>query len=182
MTNTKISKTSQTIEEWRDIKGYEGLYQVSNLGRIKALAKIDTGGKCWPEKILSPIKQHSGYYHVGLWWGGQCKQSRVHRLVAEAFIPNPDGKGQVNHLNEDKSDNRARNLEWATARENTNYGQCIAKRKRGRMKAVVRGDGKYYESITEALKDLGASLRDGHISQCCKGKQHTAYGYCWRYA
>ena len=169
-------------EEWRDVKGYEGLYQVSNLGRIKALEKVDTGGKRWPEKIISPIKQHSGYMHVGLWWGGECKQSRVHRLVAEAFIPNPENREQVNHLNENKADNRACNLEWATPKENTNYGHCIAKRRLGRIRAVIREDGKYYESITEALRDMGASLRDGHISQCCKGKQKTAYGYKWRYA
>ena len=91
------------VEQWRDISGYEGLYQVSNQGRIKALAKVDSGGKYWPEKIVKPIRQHSGYLHVGLWWGGKCKQSRIHRLVAQAFLPNPENKTHVNHLNEKRT-------------------------------------------------------------------------------
>lgn len=173
------------VEQWRDISGYEGLYQVSNQGRIKALAKVDSGGKYWPEKIVKPIRQHSGYLHVGLWWGGKCKQSRIHRLVAQAFLPNPENKTHVNHLNEKKDDNRVENLQWATPKENTNYGACIEKRARKKSKKVKRiaadGTEKIYASITAALIDNGISPRNGHISQCCKGKQKTAYGYVWRY-
>ena len=89
-------------------------------------------------RFLSPIVQHSGYAHIGLWRNGDCKQARLHRLVAEAFCvnDNPQCKTQVNHLNEDKLDNRAENLEWVTAKENTNYGTCIERRIYGRERAV----------------------------------------------
>lgn len=162
------------------------------MGRIKCLARKATSGMTLKEQIIKPILQHSGYCHVGLWRGGVCKQARVHRLVAEAFLPNPENKPTVNHLNEDKTDNRACNLEWATYKENTVYGNCVEKRTANRnmnapnrRMAVIRidkdGNEVEFSSITEALKALGKSAKDGHISQCCKGKQKTAFGYRWKY-
>lgn len=122
----------QRGEVWKDIPGYEDLYQVSNMGRIRAFPKMTRIGnkkRFCEMRFLSPIVQHSGYAHIGLWRNGDCKQARLHRLVAEAFCvnDNPQCKTQVNHLNEDKLDNRAENLEWVTAKENTNYGTCIEK-------------------------------------------------------
>lgn len=112
-------------EVWKDIPDYEDLYQVSNMGRIRAFPKMTNIGnkkRFCEMRFLSPIIQHSGYAHIGLWRNGECKQARVHRLVAEAFCANddPQHKTQVNHLNEDKLDNRAENLEWVTAKQNTN--------------------------------------------------------------
>lgn len=181
------------MEEWKDVKGYEGLYQVSSDGRLKTLAKrvrTASGTRFSPERIISPIVQHSGYAHVGLWRGGKCKQSRLHRLVAEAFCPNddPEHKTQVNHINEDKLDNRACNLEWCTPKYNTNFGSCISRRIYGREKGVVCFDKTSHTAImtfrsqAEANTWCGVARNDGHIAQCCNGKQKSAYGYCWGYA
>ena len=103
-------------EEWRDVVGYEGLYQVSSEGRVKSF-------KWNKERFLKPRGNRGGYLQVNLYaGGGKPKKFYVHRLVCEAFHDNPDNKPQVNHVNEDKADNRACNLEWCTAEENTNFG------------------------------------------------------------
>ena len=180
-------------EQWKPIEGYESIYQVSNMGRVRRLAGVASNGRPLKAQIIKPIIQHSGYCHVGLWRGGVCDQRRVHRLVAEAFIPNPDNKPTVNHLNEDKQDNRACNLEWATVQENTVYGSCIERRTANRKVGAANrrtsvigtdkdGNERVFDSIANASEYVGASRNDGHISQCCKGKQKTAYGYKWRYA
>ena len=104
-------------EIWRDIEGFEGLYQVSNFGRIK---RVTTG------KILKGDKNNDGYLRVKLYKNNTKSNKSIHRLVAEAFIPNPENKPQVNHINEDKTnnslDNSLDNLEWMTAKENINHG------------------------------------------------------------
>lgn len=179
-------------EIWKDIPGYENVYQVSTHGRLKSLEKKTTtwnGTKTWPETIISPILQKSGYYHVGLWKNQKCKQSRLHRLVAEAFIPNddPKNKTQVNHKNELKHDNHVDNLEWVTPKENTNYGNCISKRSKSRAVPVDQYslNGEYittFSSQAEANTYLGKAKNDSHISSCCNGKQFSAYGYMWKYA
>ena len=99
-------------EIWRDIDGYEGLYQVSNKGRVKSL-------KYGKERILRPGWKTGGYLFVILCKNGNQSKQRIHRLVAQAFIPNPNNKPQVNHLDENKKNNCVDNLEWATAKENT---------------------------------------------------------------
>ena len=102
-------------EEWRDIIGYEGLYQVSNLGRVKSFWR----GR---ERIKKPVKAFNGYLHIELFKkGGKRKGFTVHRLVASAFIPNPLNKREVNHVNGVKTDNRVENLEWATSSENKRH-------------------------------------------------------------
>lgn len=179
-------------EEWRDVAGYEGLYQVSSMGRLKRLEKrvrTFNGFRTRKEMIIKPIVQHSGYAHVGLWDNGILKQARLHRLVAEAFCHNPDPehKTQVNHLNEDKLDNRACNLEWVTAKENTNYGGCIARRIYGREVGVdcLDKNGNFvrrFKSQADANAWCSVSRNDGHIAACCRGNQKTAYGYKWQYA
>ncbi|HJA77501.1 MAG TPA: NUMOD4 motif-containing HNH endonuclease [Candidatus Desulfovibrio gallistercoris] len=182
-------------EIWKDISGYEGLYMVSNMGRVRALAKqlkTSLSNNCrrfLPMREISPIVQHSGYAHIGLWRGGQCKQARLHRLVAEAFCPNddPENKTQVNHKNENKLDNRAENLEWVTPKQNTNHGSAIARRIYGRQKAVDCLDlnGKWlrtFISQADANAWCEVARNDGHIAACCSGKQKTAYGFRWRYA
>lgn len=108
-------------EEWKDIPNYEGLYQVSNLGRVKSLEKIDALGHRLKEKILKP-QINRGYYRVNLYKNSIQKNYRVHRLVWEAFNGTIPENMHVNHINEIKTDNRLSNLNLMTARENINWG------------------------------------------------------------
>ena len=109
-------------EIWKDIIGYEGLYQVSSLGRVRSLDRYDERNCFRKGKVLSPGIKPDGYLVVVLSCNGKHKTIKVHRLVAQAFIPNPDGLPQVNHKNEDKSNNRVENLEWCDAKYNINFG------------------------------------------------------------
>ena len=118
-------------EEWRDIPQYEGLYQVSNQGQIRSIDRIvRRNGETTKNLrgfILLPLYQKSGYMFVFLSKNGKAKRMAIHRAVALAFIPNTENKPEVNHINEDKTDNRVENLEWATIKENRNYGTRIAR-------------------------------------------------------
>ena len=96
------------METWKAISGYEGIYEVSDLGRVRSLVHRNR----WKPGILKPLKHPRGYIQVGLRKDGHTKQTLVHRLVAEAFIPNPQGLDTVNHKDEDKTNNSASNLEW----------------------------------------------------------------------
>lgn len=114
-------------ELWKDIgivKGVDlsGLYQISNLGRVKSLERYDVSGRLIREKILKPCPEHYGYLVVTLCTGTISKVFKVHRLVAEAFIPNPNNLPQINHKDEDKTNNNVNNLEWCTSEYNANYG------------------------------------------------------------
>lgn len=117
------------IEEWRDIEGYEGLYQISNLGRVKSLSRIAIDRRGIPhyvnERILKQAFDKNGYCLVGLHINGKIKSGKVHRLVASAFIDNPHNLPDVNHKDENKSNNNVDNLEWCTPKYNINYGTCL---------------------------------------------------------
>lgn len=168
-------------EIWRDISSYEGLYQVSNLGNVKSLNYLRTGN----ERMLKPVKNRYGYLLVNLCKNGKTRLFKVHRLVAKAFIPNTNNKSDVNHKDENKANNCVDNLEWTTRKENINYGTHNERMSKSKSKAVIQYslDGEFirkWPSATQIKIELGFS--QSHISDCCKGKQKTAYGYIWKYA
>ena len=111
-------------EEWRPVVGYEGLYQVRNTGQVRSLDKYDSLGVFWIGKLLSKLKV-GGYFMVKLRKDGIQKMCLIHRLVAQSFIANPLNLPQVNHKDEDKTNNNVDNLEWCTAKYNSNYGTAI---------------------------------------------------------
>ena len=176
-------------EIWRDIKGYEGFYQVSNLGMVKSLERTVTrknGRKFFvKERILKPSTDHYGYLQVNLCnSSGKVKNFAVHRLVCEAFHENPENKPCVNHIDENKTNNVVSNLEWCTYKENNNHGTHNAKVAKALSKPVGQytRDGeliKIWQSSREVQKQLGFSY--GNISQAALGKIKTAYGYVWKY-
>ena len=119
-----MRKSNSMKEIWKDIEGYEGLYQVSNLGRVKSLTKMVGRGKRYKvcERIVSLQKAPNGYMRLHLDKDGERKYFSVHRLVAQAFVENPNNLPHVNHKNETKTDNAVSNLEWCTPKYNSNYG------------------------------------------------------------
>lgn len=175
-------------EIWNPVVGYDGFYEVSNMGRVKSLERKDCLGRTVKERILKQVVTHDGYLRVGLYAGGKLKTLKVHRLVCEAFNDNRDEKPEVNHINEIKTDNRACNLEWSTRRENINHGtrnsragKAIAKAQ-SKPVAQCTKDGelvKTWSSLTEIGKKTGFSI--GNISQVANGNRKTAYGFIWRY-
>ena len=119
-------------ERWKDIDGYDGMYQVSSLGRVMSL-------KFGKTRVLRPGKNTNGYLFVNLWKDGKQKHCRVHRLVAQAFIPNDDSsKSQINHRNEDKTENSVSNLEWCTASYNLSYNGLRYRSKRPQHYNCIR--------------------------------------------
>ena len=173
------------IEEvWRDVKGYEGLYQVLNMGRVKSLGRKDRFGRVIKERILEPAVTHNGYLRVGLHVDGKRKMLRVHRLVCEAFHENPDNKSEVNHVNENKTDNRACNLEWSTRTENCNHGSRNERVAKALSKPIGQFslDGKLikvWQSACEARRRTG--FDQGYVGAVARGKFKQAYGYIWKY-
>ena len=164
-------------EEWRDIEDYECLYQVSNLGRVKSL-------KFNKERILKPGMDRGGYLQVGLHAGGKRKVLTVHRLVASAFVPNPDNKPEVNHVDEDKSNNRACNLEWLTRKQNINHGTRNERSAKNRSKPVDQYtlDGKFvktWASTMEVGRQTG--FHQSNIGAAARGELKTAHGFIWKY-
>ena len=173
-----------TKEVWRDIEGYEGLYQVSNMGRVKSLGRKDRFGRVIKERILEPAVTHNGYLRVGLHVDGKRKMLRVHRLVCEAFHENPDNKSEVNHVNEDKTDNRACNLEWSTRTENCNHGSRNERVAKALSKPIGQFslDGKLikvWQSACEARRPTG--FDQGYVGAVARGKFKQAYGFIWKY-
>ena len=161
-----------------DIAGYEGLYKISECGDVISTKRRGNEGKA---SVLVGSVDNNGYKQVTLSKNGKAKSHKVHKLVAIAFVPNPHGYSEINHKDENKSNNNADNLEWCTRAYNVAYGSRTEKTQRAVIQFSI--DGKYiatHKGIGEASRTIGARTCGG-ISNCCKGKSRTAYGYIWRY-
>ena len=167
-------------EIWKDIPNYEGIYQASNYGRIK---RIKNG-----YIQNNYIDKRDGYCHTTLSYKGKNKVYQTHRIIAMTFIDNPDNKPVVNHIDGNKTNNNVNNLEWCTHQENVIHARDVLKidfsngidiTHEKSKKKVIRSDGKIYNSIDEAKKDI--NNKNAHICEVCKGKLKTACGYGWKY-
>lgn len=171
-------------EIWKDIVDYEGLYQISNLGRVKSLNYRHTGR----EKMLKLSVNNKGYIIVKLWKNRKFKSFRLHRLVAQAFIPNPNNLPFINHKSEIKTQNNVENLEWCDAKYNINYGtrkeRVAEKTTNGKCsKPVLQIDQLTDTIIAEfpSTREVQRQLGLTHISECCKGNRKTCGGFKWKY-
>ena len=194
---TKQQKEGVNMEVWKDILGYEGLYEVSNYGRVKSFKRFKEG------KILkTTCRGKTGYYCVNLSKKGESKVINVHRLVAIAFLKKDKKNYQVNHKNGIKSDNRVKNLEWVSASYNIKHAQKIlgVKHNKEGLKLGAEASIKRNLNITNGIcifqnyKDIVDFIKKNdkyknvkeryiktHVRSCCLEKQKTAYGYEWKY-
>ena len=172
------------MEIYKDIEGYEGLYKISNQGRVLSLGNGNSNNS--KERILKPLKHKNGYLKVILSKQGKIKNYLIHRLVCEAFLPNPNNLSEINHRDEDKTNNFIQNLEWCTREYNSNYG---TRTERTRLlntnhpntskKVMCVETGLIYPSTNEVQRQTGFSKSS--ISMCCNGKQKTCSGFHWKY-
>ena len=175
-------------DDWMAVLGYEGLYVVNSCGVVKSLGRSLTrkDGRSYNRegRVLTQHPDTKGYMKVHLCKDGKPKNAYVHRLVAQAFIPNPDNLPQVNHINEDKADNRVENLEWTSCIENIHHGTGIQRSALMRSVPVIRispdGAVKHYVSASYAARAMGIVSQG--IQHCCAGRQRTYKGYRWEYA
>lgn len=171
-------------EIWKDIPEYEKLYQVSNLGRVKSFCKNKQEGN-----ILSFSINPKGYYQIILTKSKKPKNWLVHRLVAIAFIPNPNNLPQVNHIDGNKQNNCVNNLEWITNEDNMKHARANHLYPDGKDRITCRKVNQYdldgnfikqWDYVKGIEKELGFDNRT--ICRCCREKRPTAYGYKWKYA
>jgi len=162
------------MEVWKDVAGYEGIYQVSDLGNVKSL----NYHRERREKLLHPSEDKNGYLIVLLYKNGKRKLRKVHQLVAEAFLTNEGNLPSINHKDENKRNNRASNLEYCSVGYNNRYSKEVAVVQCGRDGNAIR----VWPSIEAAAE--GIKVKATNISACCRGygRNKTAGGYIWRYA
>ena len=168
-------------EIWKDIVGYEGRYMISNKGRVKSFARPSSG----TGRLLTPYITR-GYCSVGLTdSNGNRRTFLVHRLVAKAFIPNPQGYAEVNHKDENKQNNACDNLEWCTREYNMSYGNARLRQGISYGKPVdqIALDGSVIARYCSAeFASMLTGTDASSIHKCCKGKRKYANGYEWQYS
>lgn len=177
------------IEEWKDIEGYEGLYEVSNLGNVRSLGNGKSNKS--KEILLKSRKNKYGYLQIGLCKDGKQKTYRIHRLVAQAFIPNPENKKEIDHINTVRDDNRVENLRWSTRVENINnnlskikYSDCRFSFKNHKAKSILQFNNnmelvKKWDCTMDIERELG--FKHQNISSVCLGKREISFGFKWGY-
>ena len=152
----------------KDIKGYEGLYGITSCGKVWSYRS---------KKFLKPIVIKNGYLQVNLHKDKECSHYYIHRLVSEAYIPNSENLPEINHKDENKTNNCLQNLEWCDHKYNINYGTRNDKIKKPILQFTL--DGEFIREW-DCATDVGREVC-GNICNCLKGKQKTAYGYIWKY-
>lgn len=179
------------IEEWKDIEGYEGLYEISNLGRVRSLDRIvvySNGRKYFYKGEILKLKVDKyGYNIISFCKNGKHKTYTIHRLVASAFIPNTENKSCIDHINTIKTDNRVENLRWVTNKENMNNPLTLNKyfgKSNHNSRSVFQFNKnmeliKKWDTIKDASKNL--NINQSCISMCCSGKRNKSGGYKWGY-
>lgn len=184
------------MENWKPVLGYEGLYEVSDQGRVRSVETIvksscrNGGTRIRPSKILRAAKKSNGYLSVDLGRDGKIKTRAVHRIVAEAFLPAEPGKTQVNHKNLNKLDNRPVNLEWCTPGENIRHahenGACAPSPHRKRLRCRETGrefDSSYQAAlwVNEKHKQFSGNIpsMSRSIRGAATGRSKSAFGYHW---
>jgi hypothetical protein len=174
--------------KWADVIGYEGLYEVSTDGRIRTVQHVTNGHTIPSKELAVSIYKSQRYARVRLYKDGKSKDILVHRIVAETFIPNPENKPQVNHIDGNRTNNRVDNLEWCTQAENNRHAidnglqnpyTAIEATKKKVLQLSMDGEFiKEWSSLTEAAKSL--KLQVSNISHCCSGRIRSTGGYKWR--
>lgn len=183
------------IEVWRVIKGYEGYYEVSNLGRVKSVERVVIQKNRWgkemarhlKERILEQYEDKDGYLQVDLHKNGIKEHKSIHKLVATAFIPNPHNYSDVHHIDHDQTNNRVENLVWLSKQEHYKEHLCdwVQNLKDHNSKRIDQIDKitgevqRQWDRAMDAVRECGYS--SGNISSCAKGKKKSAYGSVWKY-
>ena len=176
MNEKEFIEISELVHEWRDVVGYEGLYKVNEYGDVIALNYRRTGQK----RLLKPKMNTVGYMQVGLNKNGKSKYFLVHRLVATAFCEGAEYFPEVNHIDEDKTNNHYENLEWCTREYNNNYGTIkdrLAEAHKKKVRCIELNI--IFGSVKEASEYIETDPTS--ISACLRGRQKTTCGYHWEY-
>lgn len=174
-------------EIWKEVIGYEGLYQISNRGNVKSLERINNYGRPVKEKILKPNLSKVGYFTIRLSKNGRSRARYIHRLIAIYFIANPSNKKYINHKNGVKTDNRIKNLEWCTNQENSIHAAKLGLNKYKGGNDIpciqINLNGVIIKKHSSRKKaSLKTNIHSGSISDCINGNRNTAGGYIWENA